>query len=126
LLVLHQFQKAIFLAIQCDFRQQYWYNKVLAEGKIMKITFEVNSIDELKELKSFLGVMEIPELEEKPEAHILFSKGILEILEHNGIYSLEDLCQYSEVYLLKMPFIGAEEILQIKDILSFAGLSLRK
>ena len=48
------------------------------------------------------------------------------ILYHNGIYTVDHLCNYSEKRLLKFERIGKASIRKIKEALEFVGASLKE
>ena len=56
----------------------------------------------------------------------LLPYGVRLILNHNGIYTVDYLCSYSEKELLKLKGLGKDGIRKIKEALEFVGASLKE
>jgi DNA-directed RNA polymerase alpha subunit len=96
----------------------------------MKITIEINDINELIKLRDWLNKM--PEFEDKPKFDLTKSIDVFNftvrtkngLLDEN-IKTVGDLIKWSQIELLKIPHIGKKSLYEITDALSSVGLSLR-
>lgn len=95
----------------------------------MKITIEINDINELVKLKDWLNAM--PEFEDKPKFDLTQSVDVFEFtvrtknhLLSENIETAGDLIKWSRIDLLKIPNLGRKSLCEITDTLSRYGLSL--
>lgn len=56
----------------------------------------------------------------------LLRSSVLKILNHYGVYTIDNLCSHSEKELLKFEGLGKAGIRKIKEALEFIGLSLKE
>jgi len=93
----------------------------------MKITIEIESVKELKELKTLLASIDFDNVNEKEISidEIGLSMFTLNILSEEGIKTTADLICKTEIELLRIPRIGKKCLTEIKDYLCLRGLSLK-
>lgn len=92
----------------------------------MKITFELDGLEELDKLKNFLcgnGGNENQCLD-LPIGELRLSLRVNACLEAVGIKTIRDLTKRSKVDLLKSPNLGTKSVREITDALYNRGLSL--
>lgn len=90
----------------------------------MKITIELDNIEEIKKLIPFICDIQYEERVEKI-MDMCFTIRTRNCLLAEGINTLEELLNYSEVELLKTPNLGQKSLREIKDFLSNIGLRLK-
>ena len=95
----------------------------------MKITIEINDINELIKLRDWLNA--IPVIENNPKFDLTQSISVFEFtirtenyLRSENIETVSDLIKLSRVALLNIPYIGKRSLGEIIDALSSRGLYL--
>ncbi len=93
----------------------------------MKITFEVDSVDELIELRNILNDLSLPEndilscyINNTGMAHRTCG-----CLKSEGLITVRDILKYSEYDLLTFPNLGRKALNEIKDYLKLHGLIIK-
>ena len=95
--------------------------------KLMKITIEIESLDELSKLKQWLNLIQDQSNHDliRPIEDLEFTVRTNNCLRADGIITIEDLLKWSDIELLKTPHIGRKSLAEIKDKLALKGLSLK-
>ena len=93
----------------------------------MKITIEMNSIKELNELKQLLNSVDTSDFNQyitMPITELDLTVRSNNCLIAEGIETIGDLIQWTEVGLLKTPNLGKRSLREINDALALKGLKL--
>jgi len=92
----------------------------------MKLTIEVDSLDELAELRDALNSIEFkPKLGRDDEITALgMTVYTTHALNRGGIFTIKDLLPHNEISLIKMPTIGKKGLKEIVESLRRFGLRL--
>jgi DNA-directed RNA polymerase alpha subunit len=92
-------------------------------GVGVKITIELNSIDELKKLKDWLN--RVDTREETLISDLRLTVRAEKILNSEGIFTVHKLCEYSEIDVLRIPNMSKKMLREITDVLHMRGFKLR-
>lgn len=90
----------------------------------MKITIEINSIDELLKLRPVIDAIDLAVNKSKQTFDMIFSSRTRNCLEEEKIYSIADIAVRTENELLRIPNLGRTSLNEIKEVLAAQGLRL--